>query len=1190
MPNGWSISNPSDDEGWSVENPKTLAPPAIKPYRAPMKEAENGWIIDNARKAADLTQKAVGQFLRPPQGSVTSVAHGAATFTPANPNPKVEYAPHLKAQQGKAWNAPTAPPMVLPEPEINAMVPGKMAAQEFLNPSRPVVSAGPGGQVMDKPVPRKATPGEESVGQVLAGAALGAGSFVQNTATPENAAIGAGMLIPGVAPIAGLYFTYDMMKSAVEQAPEVKAKWDAGDKQGAAETAVQVLGSAYFAKKGAEHLANGARPVVEQMRQKPGMVPIAPPPPLETPVAKQSQSAPTMEAPDAAGWTIEPPPSNARPTRRGDQLGAVRLNPFGKPKPPVVEDYMNFDRLKITPEEKGRLQGEYEKFMGDNPQFRRSNAEVIDRAKELSPEQVDAAVRGDSASGNLQHDAAAYAVRQRINTLNSELYKMEGELQRQGLTMDDAAKSELESVIQSKNAELNEYMTKAEKSRSAAGRTLQMYNAMADNGFDFASWNGVAKRAMRLKPDQPLPPDVAKGIREAVGKGQEAEASGDPAQIKTAKVELATKVAKLHESSWWEMISALTKATILTGAKTHERNMIGNAVFAGMEEVSRIPAAITDIAVSTFNNRRTVSGASRRAVLAAGREASTRGVAEAKQVMMTGMSEADLVKGELPRELNFQGLGKASEVINVFTNPVFRALSAEDRLFKAYAIRRSIDAQANVMAINEARSGVISKAEIKSRAAELAQNPTEGMAVQSILDGDFATFNNRNNLAKAVDAGKISLERNAPPLKLAADLVVPFVRTPANITARLFDYSPAGVAWGTGKAITQTAVGKLKTRRVEKKGGTPAEIQKALDAEFTPKQQKAFSEAVGRGATGTAILLAGYWLGKKGLATGTDVAPIGERQADDYIGKQPGSAYLNGRWWRIDSFAPGGGLFAIGATLANEPNQWKKPVSFGSKVLATAGKTMLETPMLKGLKDVTESLAAPDQKGSRLVGSLTSRVIPTAVSDIASAMDPYKRDMTKNPIASRVPFLRNKLEPRLDAFGQPMENVRSNAFDPTLSKPDRRLTDPLAREMDRVGVSVAPMKPGDIYTVVHPDGRKAEYESKAEAMEVADDLELSGNKPKVIRTQETEERHRLRQEIVGPVMKQYMMETIASPEYQGMTDNGKKKALESAANEARAQMKDLIGDTAFVALPQPQQIEYLKTLRDKLKAQRQPKK
>ena len=359
--------------------------------------------------------------------------------------------------------------------------------------------------------------------------------------------------------------------------------------------------------------------------------------------------------------------------------------------------------------------------------------------------------------------------------------------------------------------------------------------------------------------------------------------------------------------------------------------------------------------------------------------------------------------------------------------------------------------------------------------------------------------------------------------KLAIETTVPFKNTPANVIARMFDYTPLG----TSKAAYALADSLIKG---------------SMNAE----QQKIFSESIGRGAIGTGLLYLGYMLGKKGLATGTSQERPEQQNVKTAAGQAKGSVLVNGQWQRIAPFAPGGALIAMGATFAREnARPLKDEIKRPWNIAKVGTRAALEQPMLQGVQETIEALENPDSRAETFLSSKAGSLVPTIVSDAATAIDPTRSEWKPptsgsplDPVAygikSRLPFLRGTLPKAKDVFGQPLPSSRWNAINPMLSQDDKTQGDPLYKAMVSDDFGVASL-------------RKNEGE--------------------------TDEELRIRKELTGILMLKQLRE-LELP-----TDKDeRKKEMRSAVTEARRAVSEYVKSDEYKAMPVPQRVDILTKL------------
>lgn len=531
---------------------------------------------------------------------------------------------------------------------------------------------------------------------------------------------------------------------------------------------------------------------------------------------------------------------------------------------------------------------------------------------------------------------------------------------------------------------------------------------------------------------------------------------------KAARRDLARAIASVEKSTLSEIVSAVRKAGMLTGIKTHLRNVIGTAAFQVGEEIARVPAAITDMVTSAVTGTRTITGPNARAIAGGAYDAATKGIAEAREILSRGASNEELERLQLGRELNSN-----SRILNGYVNGVFRLLSAEDRVIRTFALRRALEDRARAQAITERRSDP--SVDVAARTKALVADPPEAMAADALADAEIAVFQNENALSSRIS--KFRGDRRGAA-NAAIDLVLPFDRTPVNLYLRTLDYSPVGL----GKAVYQ---GRNLPREVARRlaGKDVGEL-------FTPADQRAFAQSIGRGSVGTALIALGWMLAANGSADTTDVSGTrdddpGRSTRDFAAGRTPLSIRLGGTWYSLGALNPLAILMAVGATLQREATQERRdPTQTAGELAGVLSQTALDLPMMRATKDLVGAVQEPGTVGEKLVGGIASTIVPTAVGDVANALDAKRRDTRGGilrPLESRVPGLRNTLPESTDALGRPVEQRRANAVNPFVPSTAREVSDSVDRELARLDVPVSNVKQ-------KPGESEAAWRARAEAV------------------------------------------------------------------------------------------------------------
>lgn len=493
-----------------------------------------------------------------------------------------------------------------------------------------------------------------------------------------------------------------------------------------------------------------------------------------------------------------------------------------------------------------------------------------------------------------------------------------------------------------------------------------------------------------------------------------------------------------------ETIAGAIKAGMLTRPVTHLRNVAGTGFFQLSEEAARLPAVVADLAMAARTGRRGVSGPS---ITASGRsafQAATQGIDEAIQILKKGASAEDLQRLQLPKEF-----ASGSLLLDKYVNGVFRTLSAEDKVFRTYALRRSLEDRARTTVLNEIKGGKTLRGKYQERVRELIDNPTPDIQAEALADAEVATFNNQNKISNYLGKVREDLKATAGGrwVNFLVDTVAPFTKTPTNILGRMLDYSPYGLTKGSyqvAKAIIKPA--------------------------FTPEQQRQFALTFGRGAIGSAIVALGWKLQDAGLMTGLYEDESGKRNRDQAAGRPSGSLKIGDSWFQVTGVAPFGNLLAIGASLGREYEQEREnPEEAAGKLAGILGNAAMEQPLLEGASNIMGTLKG-DKSFSRTAGRLVSNAVPAIVGDVANAMDSSAREQEGflGPIEARIPGVRNYLPVAMDALGRPLPNQGPLAtfLDPTRSTRER--STPVLQEMLRLDVGLSKIKktagePEDLY-------------------------------------------------------------------------------------------------------------------------------
>lgn len=617
----------------------------------------------------------------------------------------------------------------------------------------------------------------------------------------------------------------------------------------------------------------------------------------------------------------------------------------------------------------------------------------------------------------------------------------------------------------------------------------------------FRAEQGRALNALKIKAEAAAAPGKARFIEAANRYGATRDdivaalgrAGDDPLRQYRELVNIA-------RPDFRETIRGLYITNLLTNPKTFERNLVGNALRV-VEDVALKPvAAGVDVlrSAATGAPRQVFAGESAVSAIA-GVKSIPSAFRAAVQVLRQGYTDEaahrfafEDGKFDLPRE--FGGILRPLNVVG-------RALNATDIYFRTLAASMARDAGAYSRAVQKARSEGLSGARLRERTAdlmaEIATNPPRDLLDEIESVSARSVFREGNQPARALDAW---LETWPAPLRVAARIVVPFIRTPANIISQGFQHTPAGF--------------------VTKKG---------LEGGRTGAQEQA------RAAFGTLLIAPLVYLAANDQMTGS--APTEDAgKRDAFLAEHPeNSVKIGDTWYQYSDLGP---LAIPMSVVANSVYSWQTTgtepgdsdvMAVSKKVfqaMVSTGQTVFDASYLSGLGELLDAAQNPNQSGAKFIQRRLSSFVPgqgllRAAAQVESPVVRQPKTMSE-AIQANIPGYQKGVLPRLDAFGQPVErgDVGLRAlFIPTTKTP---VDDPVRREMLRLDLEPEPAKSAK---TVNVGGRVGQV-----ALDRGGDFAIRQAK--------------------GLTMRFYVERAMASPVYQSASDETKKSIVERQMKRA----------------------------------------
>lgn len=485
---------------------------------------------------------------------------------------------------------------------------------------------------------------------------------------------------------------------------------------------------------------------------------------------------------------------------------------------------------------------------------------------------------------------------------------------------------------------------------------------------------------------------------------------------------------------------SLQRISLLSNPKTHFRNILGNMAEQAGAAMSRPVADLTDRFLSKFTKgQRTFGAGGGEAFAKSFTDSVERAVMDhALGINTVGNKFDEDATGRKGLERLVQQNAWDEHTQSEVRNGIARVANNIDNLI---GLGLSIgDAPFLIGTYESALAQIMN-----------ANNETEPTAEMIDTAWDVAyrrTFRDDNSVTKA-----LSSIRNSLPF--VGETIAPYVQTPVNVVLTAIQYSPIGF----GEAFAKALVGKNSMR------------VKLQNNESTMKVQRQIAELVGRGALGTACMLAGALLASAGRITGDDddIDSTKERNWNRAVGRTGSSIKVGDTYIDPSSLQSLSTPIMAGAAAweggEGDGTDWAGILGAGVKASMKMGNTMLEMPVLQGVADL---FSGNYDNGEILAGALSlagnaaTQVVPfgSLLKQGAKAVDPYSRvqseinvgpgervvKSTVNNLRSMTPWGRQKLSERYDVLGNPITN---DASDSTLGRIYNSFLNPFNTSKDK---------------------------------------------------------------------------------------------------------------------------------------------
>ena len=301
------------------------------------------------------------------------------------------------------------------------------------------------------------------------------------------------------------------------------------------------------------------------------------------------------------------------------------------------------------------------------------------------------------------------------------------------------------------------------------------------------------------------------------------------------------------------------------------------------------------------------------------------------------------------------------------------------------------------------------------------KTPTPEMIDIATTEALQRTWQDNNNYTKLV----LRIRKAANVINFKGyglgDWLIPFAKTPANITKALVDYSPIG--------LSKTLISDVRKFNNSLENG-----------QYTPALQHKLADNLGKGLAGSLLYIVGYALAQADIISGAgdddkDVANFMKNS----LGIQPYSIKIGNKSFTYDWAQPIATPLMVMADY-KRLSQENSDMNAIDKLFSTfdlASQQLMEQSFLQSINEFLNGTGNAGERFMQTVAELPSRAIPTFVKQIADMIDPTVRSPYEknkifktalNKMMVKIPGLKSKVAPSTDTFGNEIKKD-NNLFD-----------------------------------------------------------------------------------------------------------------------------------------------------------------
>lgn len=444
-------------------------------------------------------------------------------------------------------------------------------------------------------------------------------------------------------------------------------------------------------------------------------------------------------------------------------------------------------------------------------------------------------------------------------------------------------------------------------------------------------------------------------------------------------------------------IKAWMRISMLFNPKTQVRNVMGNAVIAPVNYFSDLVSSAVDSAIYKKTGVRTTGTTNLKSYGKGFKTGLFQSYNDFKKGINTRNIEGN--RFEITEGKSFNDKAKIGKALNKVDSLLSFMLDAGDRGFYEASFTNSIN---NQLVLNNAT-------EVTQDMIDIATNE----ALQR-------TWQDNNNYTRLVlEARRLLNAINIKSYGLG-DVLIPFAKTPANLTKAIVDYSPAGLINTINQGVN---------------------LKRSLtNGQYTPQMQHEFVQSLGKATAGTMLYVLGIALATAGITSGEsdddkDVANF----MKNTLGINSYSIKIGNKSFTYDWAQPVAAPLSITANIVQKQKDGAILYENVISSLDTAGNILVEQSFLDSLNTVLSNNDGIATGIQEAILELPSRAIPTLSKQIVDLTDDTQRqtfekdkplETTINKMKAKIPGLSTALAPSVDTLGRDIQRYggKNNIF------------------------------------------------------------------------------------------------------------------------------------------------------------------